>query len=106
MMMLKQNITQGYLPMSYSKLFLALLSLVYLHLIRMGHAALSNSSSWSWVEPWFSGFGLSIALSDLGYYSTVSRHFSKWIDVLHDRLSVFVRWPERDQLIKTMPMEF
>ena len=25
---------------------------------------------------------------------------------MHDRLSVFVRWPERDQLIKTMPMEF
>ncbi|XP_065915688.1 uncharacterized protein [Dysidea avara] len=54
---------------------------------------------------------LNLGYQDLGYrfgvhYSTVSRYFNKWIDVLYDRLSVFVRWPERDQLIKTMPMEF
>ena len=48
---------------------------------------------------------------DLGYqfgvhYSTVTRYFYKWLDVLYNRLSVFVSWPERDQLLKTMPLEF
>ena len=45
---------------------------------------------------------LNLGCQDLGYrfgvhYSTVSRYFDKWLDVLYNRLSVFVHWPERDQ---------
>ena len=54
---------------------------------------------------------LNLGCKDLGYrfgihYSTVSRYFCKWLDILYNRLSVFVSWPERDQLLKTMPLEF
>ena len=38
--------------------------------------------------------------------STVSRCFSKWIDVMYIRLKPLIKWPERDELMKTMPMEF
>ena len=38
--------------------------------------------------------------------STVSRYFNKWLDILYHKLSVFVSWPEREQLLKTMPAEF
>ena len=44
------------------------------------------------------GFGI--------HQSTVLRYFNKWLDVLYKKLSVFVCWPERDQLMKTMPIEF
>ena len=48
---------------------------------------------------------------DLGYrfgvnQSTISRYLKKWIDVMHVRLSPLVKWPGREELIKTMPMEF
>ena len=54
---------------------------------------------------------LNLGDQDLAYrfgihQSTVSRYFNKWLDVLYKKLSVFVCWPERDQLMKTMPMEF
>ena len=54
---------------------------------------------------------LNLGDQDLAYrfgihQSTVSWYFNKWLDVLHQKLSVFVCWPERDQLMKTMPMEF
>ena len=54
---------------------------------------------------------LNLGCQDIGYhfgvhYSTVSRYFDKWLDVLYYRLSVFVCWPEREQLMKTMPLEF
>ena len=38
--------------------------------------------------------------------STVSRCFSKWIDVMYIRLKPLIKWPERDELMKTMPMDF
>lgn len=37
--------------------------------------------------------------------STVSRCFSKWIDVMYIRLKPFIKWPERDELMKIMPMD-
>ena len=40
------------------------------------------------------------------HISNVSRTLRKWINVLHERLSVLVMWPEREQLYKTMPTEF
>ena len=40
------------------------------------------------------------------HYSTLSRYFDKWLDVLNNRLSVLILWPERDQLLKAMPLEF
>ena len=54
---------------------------------------------------------LNLGDQDLAYrfgvhQSTVLHYFNKWLDVLHQKLSVFVSWPGRDQLMKTMPMEF
>ena len=54
---------------------------------------------------------LNPADQDLAYrfgvhQSTVSRNFRKWIDILYDRLHPLILWPEREQLLKTMPLEF
>ena len=38
--------------------------------------------------------------------STVSRYFQKWIDVMYERLKPVIKWPDREELYKTMPMEF
>ena len=38
--------------------------------------------------------------------STISRYLSKWIDVMCVRVTPLIKWPERDQLCKTMPMHF
>ena len=54
---------------------------------------------------------LNLADQDLAYrfgihQSNVSRNFKKWIDVLYDRLRPLIIWPEREQLLMTMPVEF
>ena len=33
--------------------------------------------------------------------STISRYFNKWLDILYHKLSVFVSWPELEELLKT-----
>ena len=38
--------------------------------------------------------------------SNVSRTFRKWIDVLYDKLKPLIKWPEREQLYKTMSRVF
>jgi len=38
--------------------------------------------------------------------STISRYFSRRMDVLYAKLSCLVQWPERGELMKTMPTEF
>lgn len=54
---------------------------------------------------------LNSPLQDLAYRfntsrATVSRVFLIVIDILYQRLKGFILWPEREQLRKTMPMEF
>lgn len=54
---------------------------------------------------------LNLGIRDLGYRfgvheSTVSRYFNKWLDVLAVKMAVFIKWPDRDELQKTMPMDF
>ena len=54
---------------------------------------------------------LNLTDQDLAYrfgihQSNISRNFKKWIDVLYDRLRPLIIWPEREQLLKTMPVEF
>ena len=54
---------------------------------------------------------LNLGDQDLGYrfgvnQSTISRYFKKWINVMYVQLSPLVKWPSREELIKTMPMEF
>ena len=54
---------------------------------------------------------LNLGDQDLAYrfgihQSTVSRYFSKWLDILYHKLSVFVNWPEREELLRTMPVDF
>ena len=38
--------------------------------------------------------------------STVSRAINKWIDILFAKLSNLILWPEREELVKTMPTAF
>ena len=38
--------------------------------------------------------------------ATVSRYFSKWLELLYVKLSFMIMWPDRDDLLKTMPVEF
>ena len=40
------------------------------------------------------------------HQSTVSRNFRKWIDIMYTRLRRLIIWPEREQLLETMPMDF
>ena len=54
---------------------------------------------------------LNLGIRDLGYRfgvheSTILRYFSKWLDILEVKLAPFIKWPDRDELQKTMPMEF
>ena len=37
---------------------------------------------------------------------TVSRYFARWLDLLYTKLSCLIFWPDRDTLLKTMPIEF
>ena len=54
---------------------------------------------------------LNIGDQDLAYrfnvsQSTVTRQMQKWIYILYVRLGSLVKWPDRDELIRTMPMSF
>jgi len=54
---------------------------------------------------------LNAGIQDLGYWFdihplTVCRYFTKWLDVLHTKLNVFINWPERGNLLKTVPTVF
>ena len=54
---------------------------------------------------------LNLPIQDLGYRfqvhtSTVSRIFSRVVDVLFVKLKPLIRWPDRDALSMTMPMAF
>ena len=54
---------------------------------------------------------LNMPMQDLAYrfgisLSTVSRIFSAWMVVLSARLAALIRWPEREDLWRTMPQCF
>ena len=54
---------------------------------------------------------LNLSGKDLGYRfsvhsSTISRTFLHVIDILYVKLKPLIKWPERDILLKTMPMDF
>ena len=54
---------------------------------------------------------LSLFDQDLSYrfgihQSTVSRNFRRWIDMMFIRLKPLIRWPGREELQKTMPLDF
>ncbi len=54
---------------------------------------------------------LNLGDQDLAYrfnvsQSTASRQLQRWIDILYVRLKPLVQWPDRDELIRTMPMSF
>ena len=54
---------------------------------------------------------LNMPFQDLGYRfkisrSTASRVFDKWIDILYVRLNFLIVWPERENLIASMPTVF
>ena len=54
---------------------------------------------------------LNAQMQDLAYrfsisFSTVSRIFSKWMNIINRRLGHLILWPNRDVLTKTMPICF
>ena len=54
---------------------------------------------------------LNLSVSQLAYQmnvsvSTISRTFSKVIDVMYVRMERFIIWPDREDLRRTMPMQF
>ena len=54
---------------------------------------------------------LSLFDQDLAYrfgvhQSTISRNFRRWIDVMYICLKPLIRWPGREELQKTMPLDF
>ena len=38
--------------------------------------------------------------------ASVSRYINKWVDVLSIKLAFLIHWPERQELLKTMPSDF
>ena len=38
--------------------------------------------------------------------SNISRSIRKWFNVLYERLGALIKWPEREELLKTMPNDF
>ena len=54
---------------------------------------------------------LNLFNQDLAYrfgvsQSTISKIFSKWINIMCERLKSLIKWPSCNELIKTMPEEF
>ena len=54
---------------------------------------------------------LNLANQDIAFrfgvhQSTVSRSIRKWFDVLYIRLKLLIKWPEREELVKTMSIDF
>ena len=54
---------------------------------------------------------LNAQMQDLAYrfiisFSTVSRIFSKWMNIMNRRLGHLILWPNRDALTRTMPICF
>jgi len=54
---------------------------------------------------------LNLGDQDLAYrfavgQSTVTRLIQKWIEILYVQLRLLVRWPDRSELLRTMPMSF
>lgn len=54
---------------------------------------------------------LNLCDEDLGHrfgvsQSTVSKTFKRWINILYVRLQPLIRWPTRDELKDTMPLDF
>jgi len=40
------------------------------------------------------------------HQSTISRNFRKWIDAMFIRLKPLIKWPGREELQKTLPLDF
>ena len=54
---------------------------------------------------------LNLTIQDLAYRfdiskSTASKVFLKWIDIMYVGTNFLIRWPERDELVATMPLSF
>jgi len=58
------------------------------------------------LQVWYPSINSIKVLEQMAWYSLVSRYFHKWFDILYHKLSVFVSWPEHEQLLKTMPADF
>ena len=40
------------------------------------------------------------------HQATISRNFRRWIDIMFTRLKPLIKWPGREELQKTMPLDF
>ena len=54
---------------------------------------------------------LNMEVQHLSYHfgihsSNISRTFRKWINIMYERLRPLIKWPDREELYRTMPMDF
>ena len=40
------------------------------------------------------------------HQSTISQIFRRWIDIMYVKLKPLIKWPNREELLKTLPMDF
>lgn len=86
---------------------MAIFNFISVH-VQDGKTALSNFQQFLLVlmKLW-----LNLGDQDLTYrfnisQPTVSRYSNKWFEILYIRLKPLMKWPNHDELIKTMPMDF
>ncbi len=77
----------------------------------ISHTATSKLSKWKQFLIVLMKLRLDLGIQDLGYRfgvspSCVSRTLKQWVDVLYARLSFCIKWPDKEELILTMPMSF
>ncbi|XP_064487682.1 uncharacterized protein LOC135399877 [Ornithodoros turicata] len=91
--------------------FLAILSLFHLLKDHVAHSSRNVLSQFEEMMMFLIRIRLGIHMQDLAYrfnvsQSTASRICEKWLDVSYDRLGHLVHWPDKENIMKTMPAAF
>uniref|UniRef100_L7M0T8 Putative tick transposon n=1 Tax=Rhipicephalus pulchellus TaxID=72859 RepID=L7M0T8_RHIPC len=91
--------------------FALLMSLFQLVKSHMSHTGRNSLTQFQEMLLFLMRLRLGCQFQDLAFrfdvsLSTASRIFEKWLDLFVDRIGPLVRWPEKEQLMKTMPVAF
>lgn len=91
--------------------YLALLAVYQLVSSHVAHSSLNVLGKFQEMMIFFIRLRLNCPEQDLAYrfgisQSTVSRVWTKWLDVFSCRMRPLIRWPSKEEVVKTMPMAF
>lgn len=91
--------------------YLALLAVYQLVSSHVAHSSLNVLGKFQEMMIFFIRLRLNCPEQDLAYrfgisQSTVSRVWTKWLDVFSCRMKPLIRWPSKEEVVKTMPMAF